>query len=103
MPEKSPINVGRFEVRRHTSKKQVARMSRGIRGTPRHEEWEEPRICHRVIDTKNGRLVGKVGNSTTLCLAGGSVRATEASDEQIIRAVVGDEHIYTGERSYRPE
>ena len=103
MPDKPPINIGRFKVRRHTSKTQVAHMTRGISGTPGYRVWEEPRICHRVIDTKNGHLVGTVGNGTTLCLPGGSVRATEATDEQIIQAVVGDQHIFTGERSYQPD
>ena len=103
MPDKPPINAGRFRVRRHTSKTQVAHMTRGVSGTPSCKKWDEPRISHRVIDTKNDRLVGTVGNGTSLCLPEGSVRATEASDEQIIRAVVGDEHIYTGERFYQPD
>ena len=103
MPDKPPTGENRFEVRRHTSRTRTARMFRGIPGTPGCEQWEEPRICHRVIDTQNGRSVGTVSNGTTLCLPEGSVRATQASDQQIIRAVVGDEHVYTGERSYRPD
>jgi hypothetical protein len=35
-------------------------------------------------------------NGTLLCLPEGGVRGVDGTDEQIIRAVLGDEHIFTG-------
>lgn len=64
-----------------------------VRGLDRASAWEEPRFLARVYDER-GHLLGHVGNSSILCLPGGSVRAPEATDEQILEAVLGDESVY---------
>lgn len=59
------------------------------------KQWDEPRFSATVWDTKARCAVGTVGNSSLLCLPGGSdVNAPEATDAEIIAAVVGDENIY---------
>ena len=68
---------------------QTVRMRHGIEGP----DWEEPRFAARVIGS-GGRTLGTVGNSSLLCLPGGAIRAPEATDEQIIEAVTGDESVY---------
>lgn len=43
-----------------------------------------------------------MGKWSTLALPGGCVQATEATDEQILQAFLGDEHIFTGEKTRMP-
>lgn len=84
------VRASRFEVTRRTSGV-VVKMSRG------NERWEEPRQFADIRDTESGRLVASVGlNSSTMCLPEGGIRGVDATDEQIIRAVMGDEDIFTG-------
>ncbi len=57
------------------------------------ESYQEPRFRATVYDDC-GRTVAVVSNATMLCLPGRTVRACEATDQQILDAVLGDEHIF---------
>lgn len=88
--------VGPYEVRFLVSG--VARMSTGIRGQTR----EEPAIWAYIY--REGRLITRSSlNAATMCLPGGSVRGPEATASEIVLAVLGDEHIFTGERTFPEE
>lgn len=54
---------------------------------------------------RDGRLVGgRVHlNSATLCLPGYSVRGVEATAEEIVRGILGDEDIFSGDPSFPAE
>jgi hypothetical protein len=69
-------------------------MSTGLGSSRR--EWEEPAVFARVIRKSDGVPVSDSIplNCTLFCLPGGNVQGIDATDEQIIEAVVGDEHIY---------
>jgi len=67
----------------------TVQMTHGIEGPG----WREPRFEARIIGD-DGRTLGTVHNSSLLCLPGGAIRAPEATDEQIIEAVTGDESVY---------
>lgn len=55
----------------------------------------EPRTTAHIY--KDGRLVTTIHlNATTMCLPDGSVYGMDAADDQIIRAVLGDENIFNG-------
>lgn len=55
---------------------------------------EEPATRALIYD--NGQFVTGVSlNACTLCLPAGSVYGLAATDEQIIRAILGDEDIFT--------
>lgn len=43
-----------------------------------------------------------MGSWTTLCLPEGAIAAPDATDEQVIRAYVGDEHVYGEDEDMRP-
>lgn len=58
-----------------------------------HESYQEPRFLAIVYD-RSGRYVAQVSNGTTLCLPKRSVRASEATDQEILDAVLGDEHVF---------
>ena len=84
--------IAKYEVRRFTSKSQKAKMSTGLGKS--YREWEEPLINHRVVEIATGKVLAIVGNSSLLCLPGGAVRAPEATDAQIIEAIVCDESVF---------
>lgn len=48
----------------------------------------------------NGVIQMTFGPGTTLCLAEGPLSPKDATDEQVLRVYLGDEHIYTGEPRY---
>jgi hypothetical protein len=55
---------------------------------------EEPATTAEIYE--NGRFVTSVSlNALTLCLPGGGVYGLDATDDQIIRAILGDEDIFT--------
>lgn len=60
---------------------------------------QEPATTAHIY--RDGRYVTSASlNACLLCLPGGSVRGMDATDEQIIRAVLGDEDIFTGAPAY---
>lgn len=81
------VRVSRFEVSRRISG--TAKMSDGS---------TRPGLFIQIKDKKTGQSrTGWLSMvASTLCLPGGSVQGDEATDEQIIQAVMGDEHIFTG-------
>ena len=64
-------------------------MQHGFSGT----KYEELEFRARVYDA-NGRYVNTISNSSLLCLSGGSIRATDATDLQILNAVLNDESVF---------
>jgi len=86
------VNVGRFTVERRTAG--IAHMSRGY---DPQDRWDEPAVYAVIRERSTGRVEAGVSlNSATMCLPGGGIRGVDATDDQIIRAVMGDEHILTG-------
>jgi len=84
------VNVSRFTVERKT--RGIAHMSRGL-----NDRWDEPAVYAVIRERSTGRVEAGVSlNSTTMCLPEGHPRGVDATDDQIIRAVMGDEHILTG-------
>lgn len=81
----------KYQVERWTSPTEKSKMSTGIGKT--YREWEEPTFMHKVLNER-GASMGVVGNATTLCLPEGSISAKDATDDQIVRAVVGDESVF---------
>lgn len=82
----------KYEVKR-TSGPGVARMSRGDR------KWDEPRQSASIY--ADGRLVERVSLNSLLCaLPEGGVRGVDATDDQLVRAILGDEHVFSGAPSY---
>lgn len=64
-----------------------------------HGSHEEPAVTAFLY--VNGQLITSVPlNCTTMCLPEGGIRGTDATDEQIIRAVLGDENIFTAAPAY---
>jgi hypothetical protein len=60
---------------------------------------EEPATRAHIY--ADGRCVTSVSlNALTICLPGGSVYGMDATDEQIIAGVLGDEDIFTGAPSF---
>jgi len=85
------VSVNRFIVERKTAG--TARMSRGFG----QDCWEEPAVTAIIRERPTGAVRARVSlNSTTMCLPEGHPRGVDATDDQIIRAVMGDEHIITG-------
>ena len=76
----------RARVVRLPSNGQTVTMSRGFSGP----EYQEPLFRAVVYGTK-GRYVTTVGNSSLMCVKGGAVRAPDATDTQILEAVLNDE------------
>lgn len=95
MSKVEDVNVQRFQVERRTAG--IARMSTGTRGPVR----EEPAVSAVIRDATTGRVAARVPllNAATMCLPEGPIRGLDATDEQIIRAVMGDENIFTGARA----
>jgi hypothetical protein len=79
-------------VRRIDCRGEMVTMSKGLGNS-----YQTPRFRALVYDSQ-GRYVADVNNSSILCLPGGSVQAPNATDQQILDAVLGDESIY-GEQS----
>jgi len=75
-----------YVVERTPANGQVVRMSRGT------DEWEEPRFIAKVF-CQAGCLVATLHNSSTLCLPGRTLRASLATDEEILEAVLRDESV----------
>ena len=68
----------------------MARMHRG------QATWEEPQFW-AVVEV-DGKEIAHVSNGSLLCLLEGAIRAPEATDAQILAAVLGDEHVYGKEQ-----
>jgi len=84
------VSVNRFTVERRTAG--IAHMSRGL-----GDRWDEPSVTAVIRERSSGAVRACVSlNSTTMCLSEGHPRGVDATDDQIIRAVMGDEHIFTG-------
>jgi hypothetical protein len=63
--------------------------------TRTHTSHQEP--AQTAYLYADGRLITQVGlNACTMCLPGDSVRGVDATDDQILQAVLGDEHIFSG-------
>jgi hypothetical protein len=73
----------------HRQESGIAKMSQGERS------WEEPQIWARITDPR-GRTVERniCLNSLTCCIPGGPVRGVDATDEQLLEAVLGDESVF---------
>ena len=88
---KPPVRTSRFEVSRRISG--TANMSDGS---------TRPGLFIRIKDKETGeyrtRWMSMV--ACLLCLPGGAVQGDEATDDQIIQAVLGDEHIFSGTPTY---
>ena len=86
------IQPERYEVLRRTSG--VARMSRG------DETWEEPQVWATIVRRQPRRVIesGLCLNSLTVCLpegpSGKFPRGIDATDEELILAIVGDESVF---------
>lgn len=95
---KARIQPERYEVVRHESG--VAKMSRGLSGTPTFAQWEEPAVWATIRERATGRTVVSSVYLNSLSLAipegpsGRFPRGVAASDEEIILATVGDEPIF---------
>ena len=71
-------------VKRLNYDKETVTMRHGLGNS-----YQEPKFCALVYD-EQGQYVAKVGNSSLLCLSEGSVRALDATDQQILDAVLSD-------------
>ena len=96
--ERSNVQVitERYEVRRRNIG--PVTMSKGLSA-----EYQEEGVIASIW--REGRFIaGPINlNCTTMCLPGHHVRGIEATDEEVIQAVIGDEHIYTGAPSFPDE
>jgi len=67
----------------------VAKMSQG------EKSWEEPEVWATIKNPKGRTVERDIHlNSMLCCLPGGSVRGIEATDEQLLEAVLGDESVF---------
>jgi len=86
-----PVRASRFEVSRRISG--TAKMSDGS---------TRPNLFIQIRDKETKqvrtRWIGMVAN--IMCLPEGAVQGDMATDDQIIRAVLGDEHIFSGAPTY---
>lgn len=87
-----PVRVSRFEVRRRVSGE--APMSDGSR---------QPYLLIQIRDRETGEIRTRwlPMVACLLCIPGGPVQGSKATDEQIIQAVMGDEHIFSGTPTHR--
>lgn len=74
----------------HRRESGVAKMAQGERS------WEEPQIWARITDPKGRAVVGRelCLNSMLCCIPGGHVRGVDATNEQLLEAVLGDESVF---------
>jgi hypothetical protein len=86
-----PVITERYEVRRCNIG--PVTMSKGQEAGITATIWRDGRFIAGPIHL----------NYTMMCLPGHHVRGIEATDDEIIQAVIGDEHIYTGAPSFPDE
>jgi hypothetical protein len=93
--------VGNGSVNREETSTMTYSVRRVARGTVTITDGygnngrEEPGTEAQIYE--DGRFVTSVSlNALTLCLPGGGVYGLDATDDQIIRAILGDEDIFTG-------
>jgi hypothetical protein len=67
------------------------------------DKWSVKRDGNDLILIQyEGSTQQTMGKWSILALTGGTVNATDATDEQILQAFLGDEHVYTGEKTRTP-
>lgn len=95
---KTRIKPEIYELERRDTGR-VAKMSRGLNGSEGYDSWEEPEIEATVRIRSTRRYIARAHlNSLTLAIpegpSGRFPRGFNATDEEVILALVGDEPIF---------